>query len=201
MEKNRSDNLQSKPETPCKGMANQAFEIARNLLLDECDHNNGFLTSTQINLLFQKLGQAPGNLNAMYSNKFNSCSSAVQQSFKNNVKLSTSFQRELKEIVGDKAKSFEVGHLQTIGLKNIKDILGEKWDKVSERIMEIADKCIRNRLTDKDTFVSGKNSDFIICFAELRGEEALFKAKAIETDLIQAVLGEDKASILLFNST
>ena len=191
MHKTKPDSFQSSPSVPCKTMANYALEIAKNLLLDECANNNGVLSSKQIDLLFQKLEQAPGSLNSIYSNNFNTCSSAVRQSFKNTVKLSTSFQRELKDIVGDKARSIEVGHLQNIGLNNVKNILGKKWEKVSKRVDEIADKCIRDRLTGKDIFVRGKDNDFIICFAELSGEEALFKAKAIESDLIQAVLGDE----------
>lgn len=191
MQKSGPDNFQRNPIVPCKGLADFVCDVAKNLLLDECEKNNGNLSSKQIELLFQKLETAPGDLNDLYSRNYNACSAAVVGSFKNSVKLSTSFQRELKEIVGDKAKSFEVGHLQSIGLNNIKKTLGPKWHQISEKIMEISDKCIRDRLTTKDTFVRGKDSDYIICFAELNGEEALFKAKAIESDIIQIVLGED----------
>lgn len=189
-----------KQDVPCKRLANYTFELAKNLLLDKHANNGGKISASEIIRLFDKLEQAPDDLDNIYLNKFSKCSSLIQQSFVNNVKLSTSFQRDLEEIVGDKVKTLRVGHLQNIGLNNIRKSLGDQWELLSEKILSLAENCIKRRLTQKDSFSRGDDQDFIICFAELSGDEALFKAKAIEAGLIEEVLGADaKAEFDKFN--
>jgi hypothetical protein len=183
-------------DLPCRGMATYILDLAKELLFEECASHNGKITTRQIEEIIGKLGEAPGELPKVYTSKYEKCAADFSLKFEKEWKLSEDFQSKLTEMVGKKGRKIVAGHLQTVGLDSLKSELGEKWAALAERVYETAEHCITNRLTSKDTFSRTQNNEFIICFGELSGEEALFKARAIEGDIAQKLLGKDGESKL-----
>lgn len=191
----RADNQPFTPpdgnDVPCRGIATYMLNLAKLLLLENCEQH-GSLTAGEIEAVFDRLLEAPGDLPKIFASKFSKCSAAILQLVEVQNELSDSFQNQLTNIIGDTTKTVSIGHLQTVGLNNIKSGLGDRWEALADRVVEIAEHCITKRLTAHDTYFRSQNNGFIICFAELSGEEAMFKARAIEGDITQMLLGQNE---------
>lgn len=83
------------------------------------------------------------------------------------------------------------GHVQIVGLDDIREALGERWASHMEQVRELAEKTIKRRLSSEDVFESADGNRFLICFAGLDEEAAAFKAQSIGREIRQVVLGDD----------
>ncbi len=82
------------------------------------------------------------------------------------------------------------GRVQLVGLAEIKERLGERWEKLSAKVHAIADRIIRRSLAPTDAFERVEDDGYVICFAELNEQEAQIKARAIGRDIQEWVTGE-----------
>lgn len=175
-------------DVPCKGMASYMLNLAKKLLVENCERRDGHLVAGEIEEIFNRLLKAPGDLPKIYASKFSRCSSAILHASANQDNPAGSFRDHFADIVGAATKAVSVGRLQTVGLNNIQSSLGDQWQALAKRVVEIAEHCITKRLTSYDTFSRAPNNEFVICFAELSGEEAMVKANAIERDITEMLL-------------
>lgn len=192
----KQENVITGNQPPCRNLADHVLSLSRQLLLEQCAKNNDQISCKHVKEVFDQLGEASGGLSKFYSAKYKHCSADLALTFEKQWKLSKEFQDKLSNIVSSKTKTVITGHLQTVGLDNLKGELGESWSDLAERVYETAEFCIANRLSPSDTFLRTKDNEFIICFAELSGEAALFKARAIEVDITEKLLGQNHKSKL-----
>lgn len=82
------------------------------------------------------------------------------------------------------------GHLQMVRLDAIRAQLGDRWGHAAERIYSTAEAVIRARLAIDDVYTRNDRGDFIICFAVLDEGPAWYKARAIEREICEKLLGQ-----------
>jgi PAS domain-containing protein len=82
------------------------------------------------------------------------------------------------------------GHLQMIRLDAIRSQLGDRWERAAARIYSTAEAVIRSRLAPNDVYTRNDRGDFIICFAVLDEGPAWYKARAIEREIYEKLLGQ-----------
>lgn len=102
-----------------------------------------------------------------------------------------STEAEVRLMVADAAGQFTAGHLEMIGLEEVRMALGDRWDRLASRVYSIADAILKSRLSNDDVFRRDAEGNYIICFAKLSNERAWFKARALGQEIRKALLGED----------
>lgn len=81
------------------------------------------------------------------------------------------------------------GLLQLVGLKEVREQLGDRWDKYSQQVYNTAESVIRMRLSPEDVFRRNENDDFVICFASLNEQAGAFKAQSIGREIREKLIG------------
>lgn len=81
------------------------------------------------------------------------------------------------------------GRLQLIGLEQVREHLGARWEAVAERAYATAEAVIRRRL-DRQDVMSRSDDGFLVCFAGISEDEAAFKAAAISEEITRRLVGE-----------
>jgi hypothetical protein len=110
--------------------------------------------------------------------------------------LQEEFETHLRSMIKSDAKPL-AGRVNFIGLSKIRDKLGERWAKVSERADEITRKAIERRLIDADVYTKYKELHYLIIFAQLSHEEAQLKCALIAEEITKRLLGDDITPDLL----
>ena len=87
-------------------------------------------------------------------------------------------------------KSVTAGALQLVGLATIRERLGDKWKRFSDRIHDTAQSVIERHLSDSDVYSLYKNESYIILFARATEEQGRFKAKVIGDEIAHRLFGE-----------
>ena len=105
--------------------------------------------------------------------------------------LEQSTMAEVRSMVAGAAGKFTAGHLEMIGLEEVRMLLGDRWKKLASSVYSIADSILKSRLSKEDVFRRDAEGNYIICFAKLSNESAWFKAKALGQEIREALLGED----------
>ena len=137
------------------------------------------LRSAEVNLAQDQII----NVVAFYRNHANRPVGAASQS------SGASFQDEVRRILGNSAGEVSTGHLQIVGLDAVRSRLGDRWEKLAERVHDLAERTIRARLGPEDTFTRTKDGAFLLCFGRLSEEEAWLKASSIGDEIRQKLLG------------
>lgn len=88
------------------------------------------------------------------------------------------------------APSVMAGSLELVGLDEIKDALGKRWEGLAARAAELAEQGIRRRLGDADVLQVLSDTEFSICFAKLGREAAVERAKQISREIKQEIFAE-----------
>lgn len=82
------------------------------------------------------------------------------------------------------------GKIKLIGLDEVKESLGSRWNAVAERAMASAEHVIRRRCGPRDTCTRTKDGGFLICFSECSEDEAALRAAAIAREIRSKLIGE-----------
>ncbi len=98
---------------------------------------------------------------------------------------------EVRSMVAGANGKFTAGHLEMIGLEDVRLSLGDRWERLASRAYSIADSILKLRLSEEDVFRRDAEGNYIVCFAKLSNEPAWFKAKALGQEIREALLGED----------
>jgi len=86
------------------------------------------------------------------------------------------------------------GAIQLVGLANIRDRLGDKWERFSDRVHATARNVIEQHLSDSDVYSLYKNESYIILFAQATEEQGRFKAKVIGDEIAHRLFGGNGAA-------
>ncbi|MDR3516052.1 MAG: PAS domain-containing protein [Azospirillaceae bacterium] len=87
-------------------------------------------------------------------------------------------------------RTLVAGSLKLIGLNDIRESLGARWDQVADQVRETATRIVESSLDPDDNFSLNGEDNFVICFYELTEQEAVIKAGAIARE-IKATLARD----------
>ncbi len=100
------------------------------------------------------------------------------------------FKKELTDLAEKNSGTIVTGRFQMVGLREIKEELGDLWDKTAQKVYSIAEKTIQKRLSPDDVFTRQEDG-FLICFADLNESEASFKREAIEREIREKIVGKN----------
>ena len=81
------------------------------------------------------------------------------------------------------------GHLQLVGLDDIKARLGDRWPALASKVATLARRTIERRLAPDDVFTQSGETAFTICFGSLDEKAAAFKADLIAQEIREKIVG------------
>lgn len=98
----------------------------------------------------------------------------------------------LSQLIGENngARSVMAGSLELVGLDEIKEALGNRWEGLAARAAELAEQGIRRRLADADILQVLSDTEFAVCFAKLGRDAAVERAKQISREIKQEIFAE-----------
>jgi PAS domain S-box-containing protein len=82
------------------------------------------------------------------------------------------------------------GKIKMIGLEEVKQSLGARWEAVAARAMASAEHVIRKHCGARDTFSRTSDGGFLICFADATEDEATFRAAVLGREIRARLVGE-----------
>ncbi|HTI81306.1 MAG TPA: PAS domain-containing protein [Acetobacteraceae bacterium] len=82
------------------------------------------------------------------------------------------------------------GKIKMIGLEEVKESLGPRWNAMAERAMASAEHVIRQRCGPRDICTRTADGGFLICFSDCSEDEAALRAAAIARDVRNKLIGE-----------
>ena len=82
------------------------------------------------------------------------------------------------------------GKIKMIGLEEVKQSLGIRWEAMATRAMASAEHVIRRHCGTRDTFSRTSDGGFLICFADVSEEEAAFRAAVLGREIRARLVGE-----------
>lgn len=97
---------------------------------------------------------------------------------------------KLREIM-DRAGAGSAGRLHFINLAEIKKVLGDDWQRVSDKALLISESVIKQHMSKTSSYDRYGTDAFFILFPELDEEEALFAVQCIANEICTRLLGED----------
>lgn len=178
------------PGRPCQATANVVLGLLQTILEEKSQDCGGQLSMEEIRQVIGQFMEAPGQLKSFYVETQDQCRSSARS------EEQAGFEAKIRALSKQEPGTATFGRLQLVGLQAVREKLGERWETALERVQAVAESVIRRRLSDSDSFRRGPDDDLIILFGELTGEEAWFKAKAIEQEIHERLIGCEGESVL-----
>lgn len=105
--------------------------------------------------------------------------------------LGAEFQRAVQErAAATGGAPLIAGHVQLVGLGEVRSAFGANWPQIAERSHQIATQVIREHLTADDVYTPANDDSYVLCFGTLREEEAARQANHIAQELRLALIQE-----------
>lgn len=86
--------------------------------------------------------------------------------------------------------SLIAGHVQLVGLGEVRSAFGSNWPQVAERSHQIATQIIREHLTADDVYAPANDDSYVLCFGALSEDEAARQAGLIAQEVRLALITE-----------
>ena len=99
------------------------------------------------------------------------------------------FERRLGELLQGGAEG-SAGRLRFINLAELKERVGERWERVSRKVIDIAEGIIRKHLTPGAIFHRYNLEVFFLVFPDLPEEQAILKIESIADEICEKLLGQ-----------
>jgi hypothetical protein len=93
------------------------------------------------------------------------------------------------------------GKIHLLGLDNIKQRLGDKWDRMSELVHRYFEAAIRREMSPGDTFHRSEPLSYLVLFRGATIAETQLKCRAIAKDVCDHLFGEEDDIISVRNLT
>jgi PAS domain S-box-containing protein len=92
---------------------------------------------------------------------------------------------------------YPTGKIRLISLEDIKTALGDRWDGMVGRVMDVAEHVVARQMIPGDTFFRTKDHGFVVCFPRASEQEATFRAAALAREIRHRLIGdgEDPAAV------
>lgn len=98
------------------------------------------------------------------------------------------FTEHLRDLVHRRGQA-AVGRLQVLGFQAVRDRLGDQWPRVEDKVTQIIESTIRQRLAASDVFRRFEALTYVLVFGELSAAEARVKAHFIAEEIWQQLFG------------
>jgi PAS domain S-box-containing protein len=85
------------------------------------------------------------------------------------------------------------GKIKLIGLEDVKESLGTRWNAMAERATASAEHVIRQRCGPRDVCTRTADGGFLICFGDCSEDEAALRAAAIAREIRNKLIGDGDA--------
>ena len=180
---------------PCHATANTVLGLVKTILEERAQANGGQLGVIEIRQVIGQFMEAPGRLKSFYDENREACFAAWAPSSPA-AGLEAEFAAKLKALTDGDPGALTLGRLQLVGLQAVRERLGERWPSVVEQVRALTETILRKRLTKDDTFLFEPNGDVVVCFGNLVGAEAWFKATSIAREIRDHLLGCEGESVL-----
>ena len=82
------------------------------------------------------------------------------------------------------------GRIRLVGMDEIRETLGTRWQAVAERAMATAEAVIKRRCSADDNYTRADDTSFLICFGALSEQEASFRAAIIGREIRDRLIGQ-----------
>jgi hypothetical protein len=92
-------------------------------------------------------------------------------------------------------ETVSAGKLQVVSLAAIKDRLGDRWERASERIRSRLEDALRQRMGPGDVFLPLDDTSFVAVFANRSKEEAQLECYAAAREVLAKLFGADMADV------
>jgi hypothetical protein len=88
-----------------------------------------------------------------------------------------------------------VGRLTLMGLSEIREELGSRWEALSEKVHLVAQQVVAKHLVRGDVFEPHGEDGYVMLFANLSAADARFKCHVIRSEIAQRLLGSEWAGL------
>lgn len=88
------------------------------------------------------------------------------------------------------------GQLQFLGLDEVKEQLGERWEKKKDFIRSLCQRAIKPHIGKSDLYLEYGELGFVILFGELDDEIATIKCGLIKAEILRQLKGDDELTHL-----
>jgi hypothetical protein len=102
---------------------------------------------------------------------------------------------ERSAVVASPPATVPVGRLTLLGLSEIREELGSRWEALSEKVHLVARQVVARRLVRGDVFEPHGEDGYVMLFAGLSVEDAQFKCRVIHDEIAQRLLGSEWAGL------
>lgn len=99
------------------------------------------------------------------------------------------FEKRLRELI-ESGQAAGIAQLRMVGVDQLKDALGERWEAAQTRARELLHQTIEKRIGDDDIYITLDDNRFCILFPNLTPDQAEFKANAILMEVRERLMGE-----------
>lgn len=94
----------------------------------------------------------------------------------------------------------EAGRIHMVGLDSLRVKLGDRWERLRDRILSYTEKRLEHHLSEKDAFFSYGEGEYIIVFANLSHDAARLVAAKIAEDVHQFIMGSRDSENIVVKS-
>jgi PAS domain S-box-containing protein len=85
------------------------------------------------------------------------------------------------------------GKIKLIGLEDVKEALGARWDAVAARVLATAEHVVHQRCGPQDSYSRTADAGFLICYGDASEEEAAFRAAMLAREIRNRLIGEGES--------
>lgn len=82
-----------------------------------------------------------------------------------------------------------IGRLNLIGLHQLRDVLGKRWEHVQGRVHDKVQTILRKNLAREDVFIRRSDVEYMVCHANLSDQQARMKSIQIAQEIMSFFLG------------
>jgi hypothetical protein len=98
---------------------------------------------------------------------------------------------EPSTVIASQLASVPAGRLTLMGLSEIREALGSRWEALSEKVHVVAQQVVARHLARGDVFEPHGEDGYVMLFANLSFADAQFKCRVIRNEIAQRLLGSE----------
>jgi hypothetical protein len=96
-----------------------------------------------------------------------------------------------RSVIAPHLETVPVGRLTLMGLSEIREELGGRWEALSEKVHAVAQQVVARHLMRGDVFEPHGEDGYVLLFASLTVADAEFKCRVIRNEIAQRLLGSE----------
>lgn len=93
-------------------------------------------------------------------------------------------------------ENFPAGRLQLIGMENLKEHFGKRWEQIADKVHTLTQRIISHHLTSKDLYLRCGDFGYCMFFPTLTKAEAKIRSTMIGNEISKQLIGTDDSNAL-----